>query len=194
MNTDPRSLLPALLLALLLAAAVVCDVRSRRIPNRLVGFGMVAGLTLHATATPGEGLFSSPFGGLGLLLALGGLALGLLLLLPMYALGALGAGDVKLMAMIGAFMGPQEIIGVALASLVAGGLLALLFAVLDGSLGKVLGNVRTMVLSSLLRGLSGGGARLDAPPVATGKLPYAVAIASGTLAYLLLTRLAGWSL
>lgn len=194
MNGDARSLLPALLLALLLAAAVACDLRSRRIPNRLVGLGMAAGLTLHATVTPGEGLFSTPFGGLGLLLALGGLVLGLLLLLPMYALGALGAGDVKLMAMVGAFMGPQEILGVTLTSLVAGGLLALLFAVLDGSLGKVLANVRTMLLGSLLRGMSGGTARLEQAPAATGKLPYAVAIASGTVGYLLLTRLAGWSM
>lgn len=193
MNLDLRSVLPALLLAALLAAAVATDIRSRRIPNRLVGFGMAAGLTLHATVTPGAGLFGTPFGGLGLLLALGGLALGLLLLLPMYALGAMGAGDVKLMAMIGAFVGPREMLGVALCSLVAGGLLALLFAVAEGSLGKVLGNVRTLLLGSLLRGLSGGTARLDEAPAPTGKLPYAIAIASGTVVYLLLTRLAGWS-
>jgi len=194
MNFDLRSLMPALLLAVLLAAAVACDIRSRRIPNRLVGLGMAAGLTLHATVTPGAGLFNMPFGGLGLLLALGGLALGLLLLLPMYALGALGAGDVKLMAMIGAFLGPQEMLGVTLFSLVAGGALALLFALADGSLRKVLGNVRTMLLGSLLRGLSGGTAQLEHPAAATGKLPYAIAIAAGTVAYLLLTRVAGWTI
>jgi len=194
MNFDLRSLMPALLLAVLLAAAVACDIRSRRIPNRLVSLGMAAGLTLHATVTPGAGLFNTPFGGLGLLLALGGLALGLLLLLPMYALGALGAGDVKLMAMIGAFLGPQEMLGVTLFCLVAGGALALLFALVDGSLRKVLGNVRTMLLGSLLRGLSGGTAQLEQPVAATGKLPYAIAIAAGTVAYLLLTRVAGWTI
>lgn len=193
MSLDLRSLLPAMLLATLLAASVACDIRSRRIPNRLVGAGMATGLALQATVTPGEGLFSEQFGAIGLLLALGGLALGLLLLLPMYALGALGAGDVKLMAMIGTFLGPQEMLGVTLFSLVAGGVLALLFAVFDGSLAKVLGNVRTMLLGSLLRGMSGGAARLDEPPATTGKLPYAIAIACGTVSYLLLTRLAGWS-
>jgi len=194
MNIDQRSLLPALLLLALLAAAVATDVRSRRIPNRLVGFGMLAGLTLHSTVTPGAGLFSVPFGGVGFLLALGGLALGLALMLPLYALGAMGAGDVKMMAMIGAFMGPQEMLGVTLCSLVAGGVLALVFAIRDGSLRKVMANVRTMMLGSVLRGISGGGARLEGPQETTGKLPYAIAIACGTVGYLLLTRLAGWSM
>jgi prepilin peptidase CpaA len=42
--------------------------------------------------------------------------------------------------------------------------------------------------------MSGGSARIDAPLAATGQLPYAVAIASGTVSYLLLTRYFGWSL
>jgi prepilin peptidase CpaA len=51
-----------------------------------------------------------------------------------------------------------------------------------------------MVLGSVLRGLSGASARVDAPVSVTGQLPYAVAIAAGTVAYLLLTRYFGWSL
>lgn len=193
MNLDPRSLSPALLLAVLLAIAVASDIRSRRIPNRVVGFGMLAGLVLHATVTPGSGLFSVPFGGQGFLHALGGLLLGLLLLLPMYALGTMAAGDVKLMAMVGAFVGPADILGATLSTLLAGGALALLFATLDGSLRKVLGNVRDILLGSVLRALSGGSARVESTLGATGKMPYAVAIASGTVAYLLLTRVAGWT-
>lgn len=191
---DLRSAVPALLLASLLAWAVATDVRSRRIPNQLVLAGLLAGLALQATVTPGAGLFSVPFGALGLLQGAAGMALGLLLLLPMYALGAMGAGDVKLMAAIGAFLGPFDTLGAGLASVLAGGVLALLVALCQGSLRTVAGNLKIMVLGSVLRGLSGGSARVDAPPAATGQLPYAVAIASGTVGYLLLTRYLGWSL
>ncbi|WP_035375037.1 A24 family peptidase [Pseudoduganella violaceinigra] len=194
MSVDPRALLPAALLACLLAAAVATDVRSRRIPNRLVLAGMLAGLALQGLVTPGAGLFSEPFGALGLLKAGAGLALGLALLLPMYALGAMGAGDAKLLAMVGTFLGPLDILGAGLASIVAGGLLSLGVALYQGSLRKVSGNVRQMVLGSVLRGMSGGSARIDAPLAATGQLPYAVAIACGTVSYLLLTRYFGWSL
>jgi len=194
MNIDARALLPIVLFACLLAWAVASDVRSRRIPNQLVLAGIVAGLALQATVTPGAGLFSEPFGALGLLKGAAGMVIGLLLLLPMYALGAMGAGDVKLMAMIGTFLGPLDIIGAGLSSLLAGGVLSLSVALVQGSLGRVTGNVKTMMLSSVLRGLSGGSARVDAPQAATGQLPYAVAIACGTVAYLLLTRYFGWSL
>ncbi|SFF92783.1 prepilin peptidase CpaA [Duganella sp. CF458] len=194
MNFESRHLLPIVLLAALLAGAVLCDVRSRRIPNPLVLAGIVAGLALQATVTPGAGLFSEPFGALGLLKGAAGMGLGLLLLLPMYGLGAMGAGDVKLMAMIGTFLGPLDTLGAGLSSVLAGGLLSLLVALCTGSLRKVSGNVKVMVLGSVLRGMAGGSARVDSPATVTGQLPYAVAIASGTLCYLLLTRYFGWSL
>ncbi|KQV46044.1 MULTISPECIES: prepilin peptidase [unclassified Duganella] len=194
MSFDSRALLPIALLACLLAWAVASDVRSRRIPNQLVVLGLLAGLALQSTVTPGAGLFSEPFGALGLLKAAAGMVLGLVLLLPMYALGAMGAGDVKLMAMLGTFLGPLDILGAGLASVLAGGMLALLVALCQGSLRKVSGNVKEMVLGSVLRGMTGGSARIDAPVAATGQLPYAVAIASGTVCYLLLTRYFGWSL
>lgn len=194
MTPDLRSLLPALLLGGLLAAAVFTDVRSRRIPNHLVLVGLLAGLGLQASVTPGAGLFNQPFGALGLLPALGGMLLGLLLLLPMYALGAMGAGDVKLMAMVGVFLGPLDTLGATLASVLAGGVLALAVALAQRKLGKVAENVKVMALNSALRAAGGGDARVTAPPQATGQLPYAIAIASGSIGYLLLTRLAGWNL
>ena len=194
MNLDPRTLLPAVLLACLLACAVATDVRSRRIPNRLVLAGIVAGLALQVTVTPGAGLFSDPFGALGPLQACAGMVLGLLLLLPMYALGGMGAGDVKLMAMLGAFLGPSDTLGAGLSSVLAGGILALSVALLHGNLRKAAGNAKHMVLGSVLRGLAGADARIEAPAAPTGQLPYAVAIACGTVGYLVLTRCLGWSL
>ncbi|MBA5639936.1 prepilin peptidase [Duganella sp. LX20W] len=184
---------PAVVLAGLLAAAVWHDVRTRRIPNRLVFGGAVAGLAFQTLLPAGAGLFASPFGALGLLNGLAGLGLGLALLLPLYMLGAMGAGDVKLMAMSGAFLGPHDVLGAALLTLMAGGVLALTVALASGRMGQVLANLRQLLLHALVRAGTGGTARLDAPPAPTGKLAYAIAIAAGTALQLMLARVPAWS-
>jgi prepilin peptidase CpaA len=193
MSIDLRSLLPAMLLLGLLIRAVWTDVHNRRISNSLILVGLLSGFALQGLVIPGAGLFGQPFGGLGLLTAAGGMLTGLLLLLPMYALGAMGAGDVKLMGMIGTFLGPQDAVGAMLASAMMGGMLALVTAIYMRHLGQVLANVRQLLVNGMLRVASADG--LGGPAAATtGKLPYAVAIAAGTTAYLVLTRLTGWSL
>lgn len=174
------SLLPLMMLSVLLGAAVWHDIRSRRIPNAIVFFGALAGLALHLVLPAGAGLFGTPMGSLGVASSLGGLALGLLVLMPMYALRLMGAGDVKLLAMVGAFVGAGAILPLTLMVFAAGGLLALVFAVAQGSLRPLLRNAWQMVIHSGLSALSGKLA--VAPPVAaSGRLPYAVAIAAGTL-------------
>ena len=177
---------PMILLAGLLLGAVWHDVRSRRIPNRLVFPGALAGLLLNAVLPAGAGLLTAAPGAIGLWPAVAGLALGLALLMPMYMLKAMGAGDVKLMAMVGAFVGPQAVLGAMLFSLLAGGVLALAVAAFHGTLRQVTSNSYHLLLNSLMRGIAGQRPGIDAPPEASGKLPYAIAIASGTLIYLLL--------
>lgn len=177
---------PAVLLAGLLALSVWHDVRSRRIPNRLVFPGAIAGLLLNACLPGGAGLLTTAPGALGLWLALAGLGLGLALLLPMYALKTLGAGDVKLMAMIGAFAGPQAVLGITVCTLLAGGVLALGVAAANGTLRQVTGNAGHLLMNSLMRAVAGVDPGIDAPAAPSGKLPYAIAIACGTALYLLL--------
>ena len=58
-----------------------------------------------------------------------GLFVGLAVFFPLFALGAMGAGDVKLMAAVGAWIGAKPILYVALYGSVAGGVLALVVAV-----------------------------------------------------------------
>lgn len=110
-------LIPGLVLLLIWSAAA-WDLRSRRIPNALVMAGAVTGILL-------QGVLAG-FG--GILAALSGLAVGLLILLPGYLFGFTGAGDVKLMAAVGSFLGASGVFLAALASIGVGGLIALGFA------------------------------------------------------------------
>ena len=178
------------LLFALLAAAVWHDVRARRIPNAIVFPGALAALLLHALLPAGQGLFGTPMGSLGIGSALGGMALGLAVLMPMHALRMMGAGDVKLLAMVGAFVGAGQILTVALVTLVAGGVLAIAFAAWQRKLRRLLGNTYYMALHGSVSALAGSLA-VPAPGAASGRLPYAVAIAAATVPCVLWLHLVG---
>ena len=113
---EPESnLLIATALVTLLGIAVITDIDSWRIPNKLVVIGLAIGMLGNAS-----------FGGVGALaLAFAGGCVGLLCLLPFYALGGMSAGDVKLMAMSGAFLGPALAVVAAVFSLAVGGLVGI---------------------------------------------------------------------
>lgn len=180
------TLVISLLCALLLVAAWT-DVKSRRIPNRLVLCGVVSGVLLNTVLPLGYGFVSALPGALGIWEALAGLGLGFAILLPMYVLRAMGAGDVKLMAMVGAFLGPNAIIGAILVTFIVGGVLTLLVAARNGSLRLLLGNLRTMLMVSFIKAtVLHQMPQVDAAPVSAGKMPYGVAIALGTFIYIAL--------
>ena len=186
--------LPVMVLSGIFALALWHDIRSRRIPNRLIVLGSISGLLLHLLLPPGAGLFSSPVGSLGIVFSLSGFAVGLLILLPFYALHTLGAGDVKLMALVGAFIGPQAVVEATLLTMLCGGLLALVVAAWSGELLQVIVNLQQMLYRLKWGGLTKIGASIHEPVVETGKLAYAIAIACGTLAQLLLAGSLGWHL
>ena len=85
------------LLLAVAAAGAVWDVRSGRVPNELTYTAALAGLVLNALLRPA---------GIGIGQAALGLAVGFLPLFFVYLAGGLGGGDVKLMAAVGAFLGP----------------------------------------------------------------------------------------
>jgi prepilin peptidase CpaA len=184
---EPRT---ALLMLLLIAAACV-DVKRGRIPNWLVfagaGFAIVyngVGFTLF------DNSFSLPFlRGNGWLVALNGLGIGLVAFLPLYLLRAMGAGDVKLMAMVGAFLGPWNALYAALATLIAGGLLAIGFLLWTGTVRRTLQNISLILRGTLLTAPAGFVNLHASRGTSTGNLPYGVAIAAGTIGYLLLKQL-----
>lgn len=172
---------PTLLVALL-AAAVLVDLRSRRIPNRLVLIGIALAFIAHAVALITG---SVPLAGPDWWAPLAGLLSGFALLMPLYLLRATGAGDVKLMAMVGAFVGAQAVLDATLYTLLAGGLLALVFMLGRRVATQTLANVRFLLTDWALRLSSGQAARLAPLQTTAARLPYAVAIALGTGAALL---------
>lgn len=114
-----QALLSVTALALLLGLAIASDLRAHRIPNRLVGLGLAAALMLHAWSLAAG---TVPLAGTHWWSPLAGAAVGAALLLPLHLAGGMGAGDVKLMAMAGAFVGARSAAWAALYALVLGGM------------------------------------------------------------------------
>jgi prepilin peptidase CpaA len=167
-------------IVVLLSIACWCDVQSRRIPNTLVVVGLALGLFIQVAAPAGSGLFHpTQAGSLGLTAALLGTATGLGLLMPLYMLRAMGAGDVKLMAMVGAWLGASSVAWAALFAMLAGGVLSIAVMLATRSSRQVLNNLHAMLAPAIvnpsLSSLTAHGARKT-----TGRLPYAFAIAAGT--------------
>jgi prepilin peptidase CpaA len=162
------------LLALVLAASIR-DLATRRIPNSLLLTGLLAALLLH--------IFSAePLARLGASAA--GFALGLIMFLPFYCLRGMAAGDVKLMATVGAFTGPAIAFQIALATCVAGGVMCVVIVIAQGHTRAALTNMLTLLRPAVMRLL---GVPLVNEPLtraSVGNIPYGVAIAIGTLAVL----------
>ncbi|MEQ8175159.1 MAG: prepilin peptidase [Syntrophomonadaceae bacterium] len=162
-----------LLLGLLVAASIY-DFKYRRIPNWLTGMGMLTALLLH--------LF---YGGWGeVLFSLKGLAVGIALLLVPFALRGIGAGDVKLLGVVGAFQGVNFVFSTFLWMALWGGLMALIFAYRNGKLGQVVLNLFPGAVKYALPLM----ARIDTERSEQVVYPYALAIALGVVC----TFLKGW--
>jgi len=169
-------------LGLLLLFAAIADLRRHRIPNWLNVTALIAGVLLSGVSAP---LLSAD----SLALSLTGAAIAFALFILLYALRLMGAGDVKLLTAIGAFVGPVDILGVALTSFVAGGLLGIALALHARVLGQVLANARQMLHASIFAMVDRGQmlASARSQTVAT-RMPFGVAIAVGTFAWLAIVR------
>ena len=175
LTLPPRGI-EVVLLALVLGAAVY-DVRYRRIPNWLTVLGVLVGLGLNTFLYPGWP---------GLRFALLGLGLAFAVYFILYALRAMGAGDVKLMAAIGSMVGWQDWFGIFIVTAIIGGVAALALVALRGRLKRTLFNV-SFILSEMKSGRPAyvGREELDVRnPKALG-LPHGAVIAVGTIFFLM---------
>jgi prepilin peptidase CpaA len=177
MDWDRTLLFVALALA---TTAAVSDVREHRIPNWLTYPGMILGMVLRGVLLRG-GLFGLK----GLASAVEGLLLAGGIMFLFYAVRAMGAGDVKLMAAVGSLVGPKHAIVVLLATAICGGLMAIIVAVYRGRMGATLRNLGSVVWFHARSGLQAHPElNLDNPTAL--RMPYGLAIAAGTLYALLL--------
>ncbi len=157
---------------LLCCTAAYRDLRHRRIPNAITFPAVVVALCLHGATHSGQGL----------LLSLAGAVVAAALLLPGYAMGFTGAGDVKLLAAVGAFLGWPDALFAGLLSLVLGGVLSLIVSLRRKGFGELI--LRTLGLGRWLLARSSGAPL--APPRRSGRgIPLGVAIALATFVVIL---------
>jgi prepilin peptidase CpaA len=153
---------------IVLAVATVTDLRSHRIPNWLVVPFMAAGIMVSTWFHGWHGLGQS----------MGGLGLGVLLFGFLFWMGGMGAGDVKLAAAIGTWIGPSQLFFALVVTAMAGGVIVLVWAAFGGFLKELFTGA-----SNLTFGLKNREVREEmviANPLKR-KIPYAPAIAIGTL-------------
>ena len=153
-----------------LAIATFTDLRSRRIPNWLVFPFMAAGFGVQAWLHGWHGVAQSLEG-----FALGGVIFGVLA-----AMGGMGMGDVKLLAAIGAWIGPGQLMLALVITGLAGGVMALGWALIGGFAGDLLKGSGDLLLGWRKRGTVTPPELKLSNPLAR-KMPYAPAIAIGTL-------------
>lgn len=164
-----------LILLFILIVATWLDLVRHRIPNVITFVAMAVGLCSQGWA----------FGAEGVLVGLGGLMAGLVVLLPLYIGGGMGAGDVKLMAAVGTFLGPLNALVAGALTLLAGGVLAIGVLLMRKCAMPLLRRYGSMLQCLLTTGRV-GYVSPQAGEAAAIRFPFAVAIAVGALTTLLL--------
>ncbi|MNN20644.1 Type IV leader peptidase family protein [compost metagenome] len=155
---------------MLTAAAI--DLDRRRIPNWLTFGSWIAALPVQI-GNHGMTAGSTAW--------LYGWLLGLALFLPFYLLRGMAAGDVKLLAAVGAWLGASMALKIALATCVIGGIWALVLLLVTRQVRTTLSRVGHMLIAGVIPGAT--SAQPDSS-VSAGSIPYGVAIAAGTLTML----------
>jgi len=155
----------------IVAIACVTDLRTRRIPNSLTLGG--AGLALAYAVFAG--------GTSGLLGSLAGWATGLAIFLPVFVLGGLGAGDVKLMACLGAWLGMSLALWTAAYAALAGGVAAIVVALATGYMRAAVDNLYLLLSHFRVVGVR-PHPELTLERGKGPRLPYALPIAAGAVA------------
>ena len=162
-------------LEVLVIVAAIWDIRTRRIPNWLTLSGVLLGVALNTFLFEINGLWFS----------LKGLSVAFGVYFILYLLRAMGAGDVKLMAAVGAAAGWGNWLGILVLTSVAGAVAGLLLVAFKGRLRRTFGNLG-IIITSLGRGRAPykESPELDVSSDKALSLPHGALIAIGTLGFL----------
>jgi len=159
------------------AAATLCaivgsifDVKSRRIPNFVTGPAILLGLAMHLAIGGWAQFFSALAAGL-----ICGIAF-----LIFYLAGGMGAGDVKLMMAVGCIAGLSHVAYLLVLTAISGGFMALGLALIRGRLRQTFTNVAVLTNHHTHEGLR-PHPELNVLNAQTLRLPYALAIAGGSI-------------
>jgi prepilin peptidase CpaA len=171
LDSQGAALTAALLGAFLFLAVVgmICDVRERRIPNNLSLALLVGGVIFWMLVEPFPG---------GLRTSLAGVVVGFGIWIAFYAIGVMGAGDVKYFAALSAWMGPALSWRAALLAALIGGLLAVGFLFRDRGLARALHKI---ALIPFLRSVQIHQPVDFKEDIAQRQLPYGVALGLGAI-------------
>ena|SRR5690348_8437098 len=161
---------PAIVIIAVASVACVTDVTTRRIPNLLTFGAALAGLAYGVIDGGSAGLFA----------AIAGWVAGAVIFMPFFLLGGMGAGDVKLLAAIGTWIGVPDVLWAAIYTSIAGGVLAVIVSLARGYLGTALSNIRKMLAYWMTVGPRPyAGVTLESGTAV--RLPYAIPIFIGVV-------------
>ncbi|HSY37242.1 MAG TPA: A24 family peptidase [Acidobacteriaceae bacterium] len=155
---------------IVLAIATFTDLRSCRIPNWLVLPFLVAGVIASGWTNGWHGVGQSLLG-----ICLGAVVLGFFCWM-----GGMGMGDMKLCAAVGAWIGPSQLLVALVVMGIAGGIMALCWAVGGGFVGELFDGTGDLIVGVKKHGLRPHPELTLGNPI-TRKMPYAPAIAVGTI-------------
>jgi prepilin peptidase CpaA len=165
----------------LVALAAAWDWQTRRIPNWLVASALLVALPVQCWLHGGIG---------GLQIWFAGAMAGGMLLLPGYLLRVVGAGDVKLMAAVGALCGATLAVEVAVVASLVGGLWSLAMLWQRGQIRAGLSGTFSLLLTMAGGCRQSGAQNGEVRAVTLGRMPFGVAIAAGTV-FTVMTSIAG---
>ena len=98
------------------------------------------------------------------------------MLLPFVLLRSLGAGDWKLAGALGACLGPRELVGVLMGTILIAGFMAVVVVIWKGRLLRTLRNIGWMLAAFFHLRMPGTEVSLDSPQ--STKIPFGVALAA----------------
>ena len=166
-------------LAALVVTAAGFDLRFRRIPNWLNLSGLILGFGLNLWCFQLQGA----------LLAGEGMLFAVAVYLPLYLLRGMGAGDVKLMAAVGALVGPSHWFLILLGTAFGGGAAGVAYAFVKGRFTETCCNLCFLLKDLVqLRAPHKTNPQLDFRNAASLRMPHGVIIATASLAFLAIER------